>query len=166
MAEGKPGIVMPVLAGPCRDLRFGILWNGRCAAGFAEVSPLPVDLKVAPRRESGGPPPAIGPEGQGTPYFINFDQGIATDRGFTQWISMVRCYGPATGKGSLLPEYKRPLAIEVHDGNGELLCTYHLENCWVTEYRAVPDPAGSSAMVIEHLRLGFVSWTKDPPSCG
>lgn len=117
------GIVMAASNDPPGGFRFRVIWNGRYAAGFAEVSPLPVDLKSSPQREIGGPPPAIGPEGQGTPFFINLDRGIITDRGFAQWISMVRCYGPATGKGSLLPEYKHPLAIEVRDEKGEAAST-------------------------------------------
>jgi len=146
------------------NFRFRLIWNGRYAAGFAEVSPLPVDLKSPPGRENGGPPPAIGPEGQRTPFFINLDRGIITDRGFGQWVSMVRCYGPATGKGSLLPEYKRPIAIEVWDEHGKPASAYYLSHCWVTDYTGIPDTdAGSARITIEHLRLGFDSWKRDPP---
>jgi len=149
---------------PGRNFRFRVKWNDRYAAGFADASPLPVDLKSPRRRESGGPPPAIGPEGQGTPFFINLDRGLAFDLSFEQWISMVRCYGPATGKGSLLVEYKRPLTIEMSDEDGKVVRTYHLSRCWVTEYTAFPKPdALSTEIAIEHLRLGFDAWKQDPP---
>ena len=144
--------------------RFRVKWSGRYVAGFPEVSPLPVKLIHAGHWPSGYPAPAIGPEGQGTPYFINLERGTSFDLGFEQWISMVRCYGPATGKGSLLPEYIRPITIEVCDENGEPVCAYHLPRCWVTEYRAVPSPdPGSRETAIEHLRLGFDIWERDPP---
>jgi phage tail-like protein len=147
-----------------RNFRFRVKWNGRYVAGFPEVSPLPLKMKRAGQRQSGYPPPAIGPEGQGTPYFINLERGIAFDLGFEQWISMVRCYGPATGKGSLLPEYKHPLTIEGYDENGKVLYAYHLSRCWVTEYKAIPDPdAGSHETIIEHLKLGFDEWEREPP---
>jgi len=146
------------------NFRFRLKWCGRYAAGFPEVFPLPVRLKSADRLQSGYPPPAIGPEGQRTPYFINLERGIAFDLGFEQWISMVRSYGPATGKGSLLPEYKHSLIIEVYDKSGEIEYAYHLSNCWVTEYNAVPNPDASSYETnIEHLRLGFDKWERDPP---
>jgi phage tail-like protein len=146
------------------NFRFRVKWCGRYAAGFPEVFPLPVNMKNAGHLQSGSPHPAIGPEGQGTPYFINLEQGIAFDLGFEQWISMVRCYGPATGRGSLLPEYKHPLTIEVYDKSGEIDCAYHLSNCWVTEYQAFSNPdAGSHETVIEHLRLGYDKWKRDPP---
>jgi hypothetical protein len=77
---------------------------------------------------------------------------------------MVRSFGPATGKGSLLVEYKRPVTIRVCTEDGEAECAYHLTRCWVTEYKATPDPdPGSRTMVIGHLRLGFETWHRDPP---
>ena len=146
------------------NFRFRIQWNGRYAAGFAEASPLPVDLKTPLQREQGAPPPAIGPEGQRTPFFINFERGVAFDLSFEQWISMVRCYGPATGKGSLLVEYKRPLTVEVLDEAQDVECVYHLSHCWVDEYKALSDAdAGSTKIHIEHMRIGFDRWKRDPP---
>ena len=158
---------MPAPDDLCKKFRFRVSWSGRYVAGFMEVSPLPVKLKNPAQRESGGPPPAIGPEGQCTPFFINLEQGTAFDRGFGQWIAMVRSFGPATGKGSLLPEYKRPLTIEACDENGNVEYLYHLASCWVTEYRGIPDPEASSDMTaIEHLRLGFGAWEREPPEEG
>jgi phage tail-like protein len=146
-----------------RNFRFRVKWNGRYVAGFPEVSPLPVNMKSADIRQSGYPPPAIGPEGQRTPYFINLERGIAFDLGFEQWINMVRSFGPATGKGSLLPEYKHPLTIEACDDDGNVMYAYHLSHCWVTAYKAVPDPdADSHETAIEHLRLGFDKWEREP----
>ena len=154
---------MPPPAGLYGNYRFTVIWSGRSVAGFEEVSPLPQRLLSADRLESGFPPPALGPEGQRTPYFINLDRGISLDPGFGQWISMVRCYGPSTGKGSLLVEYKRPLTIQVNDATGEEYA-YHLTHCWVTEYKAIPDPDPDSRKIaIEHLRLGFDGWERDPP---
>lgn len=148
----------------CRKFRFRVKWNGRYVAGFPEASPLPVDMRQAGQRQSGGPHPAIGPEGQCTPYFINLERGIAIDLGFEQWIAMVRSFGPATGKGSLLPEYKRPFTIEACDEKGDVLYSYHLSHCWVDEYRAFPAPdAGSREVAIEHLRLGYDDWNRVPP---
>lgn len=155
---------MPAPEDLCRMFRFRLKWNGRYVAGFTEVSPLPVKMKCADRVQSGYPPPAIGPEGQCTPYFINLDRGTAFDLSFEQWIVKARSFGPATGKGSLLPEYKRSLTIEACDEVGTVEFTYHLANCWVTEYRAIPDPdAGSDRTVIEHLRFGFGHWVREPP---
>jgi len=148
---------------PYRNFRFRVKWRGRYVAGFAEISALPVNMKRAGHLRIGHRPPAIGPEGQGTPFFISLEHGVSYDLGFEQWISMVRSYGPATGKGSLLPEYKTPLTIAMFDENGVGKGEYHLAECWVTEYRAVPSPdAGSYEIAIEHLKLGFGSWKQDP----
>lgn len=148
----------------CRNFRFRVIYRGRVVAAFPEVSPLPVKLRHPAQRESGGPPPAIGPEGQGTPYFINLERGIAFDRGFEQWVTTVRCYGPATGRGSLLPEYKQPITIAVYNGNGDIETVYHLARCWVTGYTAIPDPDPESRdIAVERLRLGFEHWEREPP---
>jgi len=145
-----------------RNFPFRVVWRGRYAAGFLRVSPFPQELTSTRHRVSGSPPPAIGPEGQNTPFFISLERGIAFDLGFEQWISMVRSFGPATGKGSLLPEYKQPLTIEIYDEKGEAGCAYHLARCWVAEYKAVPSPdPGSHEIAIEHLKIGFEKWERD-----
>ena len=76
---------------------------------------------------------------------------------------MVRSFGPATGKGSLLPEYKRPFTIEVCDEHGNVVYAYHLSNCWVTGYSAVPSAdTSTSEVTIEHLRLGSSNGCGNP----
>lgn len=155
--------ILPVPA-EYQTFPFRVKWNGRYVAGFTGASPLPQKLKILDRQRSGYPPHALGPEGQGTCFFISLDEGVTFDHGFGQWLSMVRCYGPATGKGSLLPEYKRPFAIEVCDEAGRVTAEYHLVHGWVDEYRAVPGPdCDSSEIHIEHLRLGFERWERNPP---
>lgn len=148
---------------PYRNFRFRVTWTGRPVAGFSEISVLPQETERTGYRKTGSPFPSIGPEGQGC-LFISLERGITFDLGFERWISMVRCYGPATGKGSLLREYKRPLTIEECDENGKAEYAYHLFRCWVAEYTAAPGPdAGANEIVIKHLKLGFESWERDPP---
>ena len=148
---------------PYQDFRYRVQWQGRYVAGFSDVSPFPQKLKIFDQHASGYPPPAIGPEGQGTCLFINLERGTTFDLGFPQWITMVRCYGPATGKGSLLRDYKTNFSIEERDEHGGILVTYRLGNCWVSEYDAIrgPDP-GTREVIIEHMRLGFDRWERDP----
>jgi phage tail-like protein len=147
-----------------RNFRFRMKWRGRYVAGFAEISALPDKTTSAGHLRSGRPRPSVGPEGQGTPFFISLKDGVSYDLGFEQWVSMVRSFGPATGKGSLLPEYKTPLTIEEYDEQGAVKGEYHLSDCWVAEYRAVPGPdEGSLEIAVEHMKLGFGSWTRDLP---
>ena len=155
---------MSLSVGHYRDFRFRVRWRGRYVAGFAEVSPLPQKMKIFDQRVSGYPPPSMGPEGQGTCFFISLERGITHDLGFEQWVSMVRCYGPATAKGTLLRDYQTNLSIEEIDENGGVAYTYHLTNCWVSEYRAIPRPdTGTREIAIEHMRLGFERWKREPP---
>jgi phage tail-like protein len=147
-----------------RNFRFRVQWSGRSVAGFSETSAFPVKTTSAAPWRRGRPRPSIGPEGQGTPFFISLGHGVTFDLGFEQWVSMVRCYGPATGKGSLLREYLRPLTLEGYDENGNVLYAYHLSRCWVAEYRAFPGPdTGADEIRIGHLKLGFESWVREPP---
>jgi phage tail-like protein len=155
---------MPASEDRYRNYRFRLQESGRYVAGFAKTSALPDKTTGTVQWRSGRPRPCIGPEGQGTPFFISLEHGASFDRGFEQWVSMVRCYGPATGKGSLLPEYQRPLTLEGYDENGKVLYAYRLSHCWVTEYKAFPGPDTSADEIrIEHLQLGFGGWVRDPP---
>jgi phage tail-like protein len=146
-----------------KAFRFRVRWSGRYVAGFTEISPLP-DTTTGTQWMSGLPRPSIGPEGQGTPFFLSLEHGVSYDLGFEQWVCMVRCYGPATGKGSLLPEYRRPFTIEGYDENGKLLSAYHLTHGWVAEYQATAGPdIDANEIRIGHLKLGFESWVRELP---
>lgn len=148
---------------PYAGYRYRLVFSSRTVAGFSAISAFPKRSDTVGYRKSGAPPPAIGPEGQGTPFFISLENGITCDLGFGQWVSMVRCYGPATGKGSLLPEYKRPLTVEVYDEDGRVAFAYHLTRCWIAEYRAVPGPdACADGNAIVHLTAGFDGWEREP----
>jgi len=94
------------------------------------------------------------------PFFINLMHGTSAALGFTQWLTMLRNFGPAMGKASLLWECLRLLAIEVQDEIGKVLCVYPHSRCRLAEYRAV---SGADAIGIGHLYLGFGSWMRDPP---
>jgi hypothetical protein len=77
---------------------------------------------------------------------------------------MVRSFGPATGKDSLLRECLLPLTIEVCNETGEVAYAYHLFRCRVAEYRAIANPdASASEIAIGHLEHGFENWERDPP---
>ena len=144
------------------NFRFRVKWNNRYVAGFSEISALPQKTESTGYRKRGYPLPALGPEGQGS-FFISLERGTTFDLGFEQWVCMVRCYGPATGKGSLLPEYKRPITIELLGGNGEVGYAYHLSRCWVAEYKATPGPDNrANEIIISHLKLGFEGWKREP----
>jgi len=155
---------MSASADQYNNFRFRVQWSGRYVAGFTEISALPDTTTGNVQWRSGRPRPSIGPEGQGTPFFISLEHGVSYDLGFEQWVCMVRCYGPATGKGSLLPEYRRPFTIEEYDENGKILYAYQLSGCWVMEYKATPGPdTGANEMRIECLKLGFESWERELP---
>lgn len=145
------------------NFRIRIRVNDTYVAGFSEISAFPQRQDAGGHRKSGYPPPALGPEGQGS-FFIGLERGVTFDRGFGQWVSMVRCYGPATGKGSLLPEYKRPCTIEAYGADGTVAFAYHLSCCWIAEYKATP-VAGTTTneITIHHMKIGFESWVREPP---
>ena len=164
MGEWEPGITMSAPADCYTRFRFRVRWSGRYVAGFNESSTFPDPATDTIQWRSGGPRPSIGPEGQGTPFVLSLDHGVSYDLGFEQWVCMVRCYGPATGKGSLLPEYRRPFTIEGYDENGKIQYTYTLSRCWVMEYTASPGAdTGANEIQIEHLKLGFESWVRELP---
>lgn len=80
---------------------------------------------------------------------------------------MVRCYCPATGRGSLLPEYRRPKSIGVCDENGEAAFVLCLSSCRVTEQREITDPDANAAEIIfGQLRLVFDRWEREPQDDG
>jgi len=58
-----------------------VIWNGRYVAGFSEISAFPQETLNSGHRKSGYPPPAVGPEGQGS-IFISLERGITFDVGF------------------------------------------------------------------------------------
>ncbi len=62
-----------------------------------------------------------------------------------------------------LVNYKKELILEVMNEKGHVALRYHLHNCWVSEYTAVPDlDASANAIAIERIQIQLEGWYRDP----
>ena len=84
-------------------------------------------------------------------YFYGDDDG--------HWFAVFATSGLETS----LKDFRRDIIIDLFDEGGQVVLSYHLFNCWVSEYQALPDlDANANAVAIQHLKLECEGWVRDP----
>ena len=147
---------------PYESFRFRLSWNGRYVAGFSEVSSLKRTTEVVRHRESAGQKPSESVNGQHGHEAVVLKRGITDDDGFHNWANRAGDAGPAAN-----PEYPRgnlrtDLILQLHNESGQIVITYTLFRCWVSQYEAVRDlDANANAVAIELIKLENEGWQRD-----
>jgi phage tail-like protein len=63
---------------------------------------------------------------------------------------------------SALADFRKDILIDVFNEAGQLVLSYKVFRCWVSEYQALPDlDANVTAVAIEHIKLENEGWERD-----
>lgn len=61
-----------------------------------------------------------------------------------------------------LKDFRKDVIIEILNEAGQLVMTYKVYCCWVSEYQAFPDlEANTSTILIEYIKLEVEGWERD-----
>jgi len=79
------------------------------------------------------------------------------------WVNQVWSYRNAPGGvQSSLANFRRDLVIDMFDETGQVVVSYQVFSCWVSEYQPVSDfDASANAVSIEHIRVENEGWVRD-----
>jgi phage tail-like protein len=147
---------------PYKNFKFRVRWDGRYVAGVAKVGALKRTTEVVTHRTGGDPSSSRKSPGRTEYGAITLERGITHDLEFERWANKVWNFGAGLGAESSLRDFRKDITIEMYNEAGQLVLSYNVYRCWVSEYQAVPDlDANANAVAIQTLKLENEGWERD-----
>jgi len=146
---------------PYAKFRFRLRWQGRSVAGMSEVSALKRSTEVVEHREGAGQKPGGNVAGESDHEAVVLARGVTYDVDFHAWSNRVWDTGWAPGPGTRCEDFRPDLSLEVRNEIGQLVITYTLFRCWVSQYETMFDlDATANAVAIASIRLENEGWER------
>jgi phage tail-like protein len=145
---------------PYKNFKFRVILDGRPVMGVSKVSALKRTTEVVKHRDGGDNSTDRKSPGRTSYEGVTMERGITHDLEFERWANLVHSFSgdPAMD----LVNYKKNLSVEVMNEKGHVAKRYHLINCWVSEYTAMPDlDANANAVAIESIKFEVEGWERD-----
>lgn len=147
---------------PYKNYKFRVKWDGRYVAGVQKVGALKRSVEVVEYREGGDPSTPRKSPGQAKFDAITLERGVTHDPEFERWANKVWSQGAGLGAQMSLADFRKDIVIEVYNEAGQLVISYSVYRCWVSEFTALPGlDATANATAIETLTLQNEGWERD-----
>ncbi len=154
--------VNPQRFDPYKNFKFRVKWDGRYVAGVSKVSGLRRTTEVISHREGGDPSTSRKSPGRTEFEAITLERGVTQDHEFEAWANKVWALGAGAGAEVSLKDFRKDILIELHNEAGQLVLSYRVYRCWVSDYQVLPNlDANASAVAIEQIRLENEGWERD-----
>lgn len=148
---------------PYKNFKFRIKWDGRYVAGISKVGALKRTTEVVEHREGGDPSTSRKSPGRTKYEAITLERGVTHDPEFEAWANKVWHVGTGLGAETSLKDFRKDLILEVYNEAGQVVLTYKIYRCWVSEFQALPDlDANANAIAIQTIKLENEGWERDP----
>jgi phage tail-like protein len=144
-------------ANPFSGYEFLVKWDGEYVAAVTRVSGL--------TRPAQPPAPGRTIPGQADSAPVRLERGIITDAAFERWAEMDWSWPntSALGQETSVADFRKPMQIELYDEAGQIVLRYNLNNCWASEYTAMPElDADSNEVALESMTIQHEGWERDP----
>jgi phage tail-like protein len=147
---------------PYKNFKFRVKWDGRYVAGVNKVSPLKRMTEVIDHRSGGQNNSVFRSPGQTKYEAVTLEQGVTHDVEFEKWSNKVWNYGASVGAEVSLKDFRKNIILELLNEAGQVVITYRLYRCWVSEYQALPElDASGNAVAIRTIKLENEGWDRD-----
>jgi phage tail-like protein len=147
---------------PYKNFKFRVKWDGKYVAGIAKVGALKKSTEVVEHREGGDPSSSRKSPGRTKYEAITLERGVTHDTEFEKWANKVWNYGSGLGAEVSLKDFRKDLIIEMYNEAGQLVQSYKVYRCWVSEFQALPDlDANANAVAIQHIKVENEGWERD-----
>jgi phage tail-like protein len=147
---------------PYKNFKFRVKWDGKYVAGIAKVGALKKSTEVIEHREGGDPSSSRKSPGRTKHEPITLERGVTHDTEFEKWANKVWNYGSGLGAEVSLKDFRKDLIIEMYNEAGQLVQSYKVYRCWVSEFQALPDlDANANAVAIQHIKVENEGWERD-----
>ena len=147
---------------PYMNFKFRVKWDNRYVAGVSKVGLLKRTTEVVKHREGGDPSSSRKSPGRTEYDPIQLERGVTHDPDFETWANKVWNYGAGLGAESSLKDFRKDMIIELYNEAGQLVISYKVFRCWVSEFQAQADlDANANAVLIQHIKLENEGWERD-----
>jgi len=145
---------------PYLNFKFKVMFDGQYVAGLNKCSALKRTTEVTAWYEAGDQASPRQIPGKTKYEPITLEAGITFDRTFEAWANAVNNY---QGEAAMsLKNFRKDISIDVFNLQGTLILRYHVFNCWVSEYQALPElAADGNAVMIATIKLENEGWERD-----
>lgn len=148
---------------PYKNFKFRIKWDGRYVAGVSKVGSLKRSTEVVEHREGGDPSTSRKSPGRTKYEAITLERGVTHDLEFEAWANKVWHVGAGLGAEASLKDFRKDVILEVYNETGQVVLSYRIYRCWVSEFQAMPDlDANANAIAIQTIKLENEGWERDP----
>jgi len=139
---------------PYKNFKFRVKWDGRYVAGVSKVSALKRTTEVVKHRHGGDPSTSRKSPGRTEFDPITLERGVTHDPEFEKWATKVWSFGAGLGAETSLADFRKDILLEVYNEAGQVVLTYKIYRCWVSEFQPVADfDANANAVSIQHIKL-------------
>ena len=147
---------------PYKNFKFRVKWDGQYVAGVSKVSPLKRTTELVTHREGGDPSSSRKSPGRTEYEAITLERGVTHDVAFEQWANKVHNFGAGAGAEMSLADFRKDIVIDLFNEAGQLVLSYKVYRCWVSEYQALPElDASANGVAIESITLQNEGWERD-----
>ena len=147
---------------PYKNFKFRVKWDGKYVAGVNKIGGLRRTTEVIEHREGGDPSTSRKSPGRTEYDAITIERGVTHDTAFEEWANLVWQYGVGLGSEVALKTFRKDIVIDLYNEAGQLVFSYKVFRCWVSEYQALPDlDANCGEVAIEYIRIENEGWERD-----
>jgi phage tail-like protein len=147
---------------PYKNFKFRVKWDGKYVAGVSKVGALKRTTEVVKHREGGDPSSSRKSPGKTEYEAITLERGVTHDTEFEKWANKVWNYGSGLGAEVSLKDFRKDIILEVMNEAGQVVMSYKIYRCWVSEFQAQADlDANANAVLIQNIKLENEGWERD-----
>ena len=154
--------VNPQRFDPYKNFKFRVKWDNKYVAGVSKMSALKRTTEAVKHREGGDPSSSRKSPGKTEYEAITLERGVTHDVEFEQWANKVWNYGAGLGVEVSLKDFRKDVTIELYNEAGQLVISYLIYRCWVSEFQALPElDANSNSVAIQMMKMENEGWVRD-----
>jgi phage tail-like protein len=111
-------------------------------------------------RDGGDPSSSHKSPGKTEYDAITLERGVTHDVDFEQWANKVWNFN--SKEEVSLKDFRKEIIIDVFNEAGQLVISYKVFRCWVSEYQALPAlDSNANAVAIQTIKLENEGWERD-----
>ena len=147
---------------PYKNFKFRVKLEGKVVAGVSKISPLKRNTEVIEYRDGADNNHIRKMPGLTKFEPITLERGVTHDLEFESWANQVYSENNSNNSGISLKNFRKDITIDMLNEAGQLVLSYLVKRCWVSEYVALPElDANSFAVAIQKITLENEGWERD-----